>query len=278
MSVARSRTLVVPPRLLLVLLGALLASSIWAGSGWAVDPDVTQSFFVPQTGSITTPTEGNAALVSFRACPNNDGIQMLSNNARVKVVVRASDGSPIPGIAAADVCILLNGGTAAQGFAGAGADSIIANSTWNTDPHCPDVRCIAADAPTDAFGVTYITLKGSTPGSPGVATRDPNRKWGHYDSDIPVVVLGFKLSGKLTSASPLGSYALGIKNLDIVGGLEPFMDEGEVVSLADVVAFQRDLPTYTYSRDFDNNGILNSLDLNLLLAHLNHDCATPLNP
>jgi len=50
------------------------------------------------------------------------------------------------------------------------------------------------------------------------------------------------------------------------------------ITRSDVVAFQRDLPTYTYSRDFDNNGILNSVDLNFLLAHLNHDCATPLNP
>jgi hypothetical protein len=275
--VARSRAFVTLRKVLPVFLVAILASFIVSGPGWA-QPDPTQSFFVPQTGSVSTPTEGNMALVSFRMCPNNDGTQVLPNNARVKVVVKASDGSPIAGISASDICVLFNGGTAEQGFAGVGADSIIANSLYNANPHCPDVRCIEADAPTDALGVTYVTLRGSTPGSPGVSTRDPNRKWGHYDSDIPVYVLGIRLSGRLTSLSPNGSYALGIKNVDIVGGLEPLVDEGEVVSTADVVAWERDFPTYTYSRDFDNNGILNSIDLNFLLAHFGHDCDTPLNP
>jgi hypothetical protein len=274
-----NRIPVVFPALPAALLLCLCASPALAKSTGVPDP--TQCFFVPQTGSVATPTEGNAALASFRTCPNNDGIQTLPNNARIKVVVKAGDGSPIVGIAATDICILFNGGTADQGFTGIGADSIIANSTWNVTPPCPDVRCIPADAPTDLAGVTYITLKGSTPGSPGVATRDPNRKWGHFDSDMPVYVLGFRIFGKLTSSSALGSYTLAVKNFDTVGGLDASLDEGEVVTSTDLTAIYRDLfpvPIYTYSRDFDNNGVINAIDLNLLRAHMNHDCQTPLSP
>jgi hypothetical protein len=286
------------PRSISNLLGSVLALSLFAGPVVAGVPDPTQSFFVPQAGSLTTPCEGGTgncsavaaadmsyaltigggAIGTFRACPNNDGGQVLRNNARIKVVLRASDGSPVPGIDPADICILLNGGTAAQGFFGSGADSIIANSTWNADPLCPDVRCIPADAPSDVNGVTFITLRGAAPGSPGVSIRDPNRKWGHFDSDMPVVVLGQKLLGRLTSGSPSGSYTLGIKNFDMVGGLEASLDEGEVVSGTDLTAIFRDMATYNFSRDFDNNGVISFSDLNLFFAHLNHDCDTPLNP
>jgi len=280
------------------LLGYVLALSLLAGPVVAGAPDPTQSYFVPQAGSLSTPCEGGTgnctavaaadfsyaltigggAIGTFRACPNNDGNQVLRNNARIKVVVKAFDGSPIAGVNPADICVLLNGGTAEQGFSGIGADSIIANSTWNVDPRCPDVRCIPADASTDANGVTFITLRGSVPGSPGVSVRDPNRKWGHFDSDMPVVVLGYKLSGRLTSGSPNGSYTLGIKNFDMVGGLEASLDEGEVVSGTDLTALFRDMPTYNFSRDFDNNGVITAIDLNFLAAHMNHDCDTPLNP
>src|SRR5206468_12121086 len=36
-------------------------------------PDITQSFYVPQRGSVGTPIEGTSAVAFFRACPNNDG-------------------------------------------------------------------------------------------------------------------------------------------------------------------------------------------------------------
>ena len=75
--------------------------------------------------------EGTTATALFKACPNNDGGTSLPNNARVKVVVKDVNGNPIRGIAAADICLLFNGGTPAQGFSGVGADSVIANSTWS---------------------------------------------------------------------------------------------------------------------------------------------------
>ncbi len=290
----------IPSRSISHLLGYVLALSLLAGPVVAGAPDPNQSYFVPQAGSLSTPCEGatgnctavaaadmsyaltigGGAIATFRACPNNDGGQVLRNNARIKVVLKASDGSPLPGINPADICVLLNGGTEAQGFFGLGADSIIANSTWNVDPLCPDVRCIPADAPTDVNGVTFITLRGAAPGSPGVSIRDPNRKWGHFDSDMPVVVLGQKLLGRLTSISASGSYTLGIKNFDTVGGLEASLDEGEVVSPTDVTAIFRDTTEgiHIFSRDFDNNGSVGIADLSLLLAHYTHDCDTPLNP
>ena len=243
-------------------------------------PDATFSFFVPQVGSVATPTEGTLATRFFRACPNNDA-SSLPNSARIKVVVRDLNGNPISGIAAADICALLNGGTAAQGFGGTGADSIIANSTWNTDPACPDVRCIQADAPTDINGTTYITFSGSTPGSPGVATRDPNRKWGHYDSEIPVFALGVKLSGRLTTASANGTYVLRIKNVDLMEGLDPELNEGEAVTAADFTAMARAIGVnspISYWLDLDSSGSVATIDFNLLIVHYGHDCDTPNNP
>jgi len=244
-------------------------------------PDVANSFFVPQRGSIGTPIEGTTALTSFRTCPNNDAWvgQLLST--RIKVVIRDVNGSPVPDIAAADICVQLNGGTQAQGFFGVGADSIIANATYNTDPLCPDVRCISADAPTDANGVTYITFAGAAPGSPGTGLRDPNRKWGHYDSELPVFALGFKLVGRLTTASPNGTYILRIKNLDTMEGLGTDIDEGVAVTAADFTAVVRNINVagpISYWLDFDGNGTVGAGDLNLITNHLNHDCDTPNNP
>ena len=138
-------------------------------------PDINQSFYVPQRGTVGSPIEGASAASFFRACPNNDGGSSLPGNARIKVVLRDLNGNPIPDVSPEDICIVFNGGTSEQGFSGVGADSTIANTAYNTDPLCPDVRCIPADAPTDANGVTYITFTGATPGSPGLGTRDPSR-------------------------------------------------------------------------------------------------------
>jgi len=257
----------------MAVLAVLIVPAAYAGV-----QDVSQSFFVPQSGSVTTPTEGAAAIANARRCPNDDGIQVLRLNSRLKVVVKASDGSPIAGIPASDICVLFNGGTPAQGFSGVGDDSIIANFQFNQLTNCPDVRCVQADAPTDAAGVAYITWLGSTPGSPGVATRDPLRKWGGYAGDIPVMVLGFKLQGKLTSGSALGSYTAHVKSLDAVGGRTTATNQGEIVNSLDIAPVQADAvpgKPYKYSEDFDNNGIVNSIDLNFIKTHNNHKCNTP---
>jgi hypothetical protein len=262
-----------------VLLFILLA--VGAAPARAGVPDGNLSFFVPQSGPVATPTEGTIAIRLFRQCPNNDGGAVLPNNARIKVVLRDVNGNPVPGVAAEDICVLLNGGTAAQGFGGIGADSIISNSTWNTDPVCPDLRCIMADAPTDVNGVTYITFLGSTSGSPGVATRDPNRKWGHYDSELPVYALGFKLSGRLTTASANGTYVLRIKNLDFMEGLGAELNESEAVTNADYTAMARSIglsSPISYWLDLDGNGVVGTADFNLVNGHYGHDCDTPNSP
>ena len=254
----------------------LLALSGSIPASYAGVPDVSQSFFVPQSGSVTTPTEGAAAIASARRCPNDDGIQVLRLNSRLMVVVKASNGSPIAGIPASDICVLFNGGTPAQGFNGVGDDSIIANFQFNQLSNCPDIRCVQADAPTDAAGVAYITWIGATPGSPGVGTRDPFRKWGGYAGDIPVMVLGFKLQGKLTSTSALGSYTAHVKSLDHQGGRTTLANQGELVNSLDINPVQAAIGTpYKYQMDFDNNGIVNSIDLNFIKAHNNHKCNFP---
>src|SRR5207244_1044852 len=160
-------------------------------------PGVARSYFVPQSGSLSTPSEGAAALVNFRTCPNADGTQVLRFNSRLKIVLRTEDDTPLIGVLPDSICMLFNGGTGVgtglQGFTGVGDDSIIANYQFNELANCPDVRCIPADAATDSTGNTYMTLLGATPGSPGVATRDPNRKWGGYAGDVPIRVLGVQL-------------------------------------------------------------------------------------
>lgn len=266
-------------------LATLIVPAAYAGV-----PDVNQSYFVPQIGSVTTPCEGSVAgangcsatttggaIGSFRRCPNNEGAPVLRNNARLKVVVKASDGTAIEGIPAADICLLFNGGTAAQGFSGAGDDSVIATSQYNPTAQCPDIRCVPADAPTDVNGETYITLLGATPGQPGVATRDAFRKWGGYAGDIPVMVLGFKLNGKLTSAAIGFNYTAHVKSLDFVGGRTTTPDLGEKVDNLDINPVQSSVNTgiYNYARDFDNNGAVNSLDYNFIRGHNGHDCNSP---
>lgn len=262
------------------LAAALLILPISPRAGRAAVPDVTQTFYVPQVGSVGTPTEGTLATRLFRACPNND-TGSLPNNARIKVVVLDANGNPVPNIPAEDICVLFNGGTSAQGFTGVGADSIISDSRWNYSPLCPTVRCLSADAPTDANGKTYITFAGSTPGSPGVATRNPDRKWGHYDSELPVYVMGYKIAGRLTTAAANGSYVLRIKNFDVVGGMDPNPNRGERVTFADLNALANGLGGGcggAYWVDFNGDNLVTVFDLNLLMAHYSHDCRHPNDP
>ena len=244
-------------------------------------PDITTSFYVPQTGTVGAPTEGAVAARLFRMCPNMDGSATFPNNARIKVVVRDVNGNGIPGVAAADICVLFNGGTAAQGFSGVGADSVVSNSQYNASPLCPDVRCVAADVPTDATGTTYITFLGSDGVTPGVAVRNPNRKWGHYDNELPVYVLGFKLAGRLTTGSGNGSYSLRIKNLDWTGGLGTALNQGESVTLSDFNGIANGIAVnnaISYWKDFDSSGSVTATDLNIITTHLNHTCTFPNNP
>jgi hypothetical protein len=244
-------------------------------------PDARVSYYIPQAGPVSFPLEGSDAIRFFRACPNNDGGSSLPNNVRLKIVVKDSSERAISGIAAADICVLFNGGTAAQGFSGLGADSVIANSQWNSSPLCPDLRCLAADGPTDATGTTYITLTGSNAATPGVGIRNPNRKWGHYDTDPPVYALGVQLSGRLDSFSPIGTYTLEIKNMDWTGGLGAVANQGEWVTITDFNGIAYSLGVnnpISYWKDLDNSGFVDGTDLAIVTAHLNHNCAVPLNP
>jgi hypothetical protein len=266
---------------------AKLGTAIAAVLAWIVPaayagvPDISLSFYVPQTGAVATPTEGVTAHRLFRMCPNNDGGSSLPNNARIKVVVRDVNGNGIPGVAAADICVLFNGGTPAQSFSGVGADSVVANSQFNPSPLCPDVRCVAADAPTDATGTTYITFTGSDVATPGVGVRNANRKWGHYDTELPVYALGFKLSGRLTTGSANGTYTLRIKNMDWTGGLATTLNQGETVTVTDFNGISNGINinnVISYWKDFDTSGGVTVTDLNIINGHLNHDCDSPNNP
>ena len=199
-------------------------------------------------------------------------------NARLKIVAKATNGSPIAGIPAADVFVLFNTGTQVQGFCGAGDDTIIANYQYNPLANCPNVFFVPADGPTDASGVTYITWLGATKDGSGNAIRDPVRKWGAYAGSVPVMVLGIPLQGKLTSTSPLGSYTAHVKSLDFVGGNMTVLNQGEVVNTADINKVQADAvpgKPYIYSEDFDNTGAVNSVDLNFIKAHNDHKCNFP---
>lgn len=247
-------------------------------------PYVSKSFYVPQAGTTTAPLEGASTPESFsffRGCPNNDGAS-YPNNARVKVVVRNAAGYGIAGVAAADICLLFNGGTPAQGLLGVGADSVVANNQYSVGAVCPDIICVQADGATDIDGATYITFAGSVPGSPGVAQRNSTRKWGHYDTEIPVYVLGFKFQGRLTTASANGSYTLQLKSFDVVGGTAAVLNQGEIVDGSDFnsVAAQMGQPFsfLTWWRDFNSDGVVNSVDLAQFTAHLGHNCTIPNNP
>ena len=251
---------------------------------FACVPDVSQCFYVPQAGNTTTPLEGDSNPRSysfFRGCVNNDGAS-YPNNARIKVRVVNYNGGGIAGVAAQDICMLFNGGTPAQGFSGVGADSIVANGQYSVGAVCPDVRCVYADWPTDISGVTYITFTGSVLGSPGEAQRDPSRKWGHYDTEVPVYVLGFKIQGRLTTTSANGTYVLQLKSFDVAGGTTAALNQGEIVNSADfnTVTSQIGQPFnfMTWWRDFNSDGVVNSTDFSAMTAHLNHTCSSPNNP
>ena len=269
-------------------LGVLLASG---ASGQIPDP--TQSWYIPQAGSTLTPAEGQAAYQYFRACPNNDGGASFPMQARIKIVVKNSSGFPMANISKTQIFALFNGGTIVQGFplsaapgcdplfvpfSEIGADSIIGNCVYNSSPACPMTTKLFADADTDLNGETYITFTGSDP-LPG--DRDPNRKWGHFDAQIPIFVLGVALSGKETSNAGLGTYVLRIKNFDTVGGLTTALNQGERVNISDynpVSASLYQSSSLSYWRDFDSSGIVDIADLNMLFWHLSHTCDSPNNP
>ena len=269
----------------MLIAAALLAPAVVFGQCPLPDPNL--SFYVPQVGSVAFPTEGTLAVKLFRACPDNDGGSSLPNNARIKVVLVDAHGAPMVGIPADQIYTLFNGGTAAQGFFGIGADSIISNSLWNPVPTCPDVREMIADVPTDASGATYITFGGSLPGSPGTYSRNPDYKWGHFDTEIPVFVGRppcdpVRLKGKITSASGLGSYVLRIKNVDVVGGLGAVLNQGERVTINDfnVCSACSAAPggIWCYWCDLDYSGGFSSADFNIMTSHLSHSCQFPLSP
>jgi hypothetical protein len=254
---------------------SVVAIATWTSSAAGAVPDVVRSYFVPQVGPYTAPIEGSAATTYFHACPNNDGGSSLPLGARVKVSVKDAGGAPISGIAAADIYLLFNGGTAAQGFTGTGADSIIANSTYNTLPLCPDVLHVPADGPTDANGETFITFTG-----PG-GVPDRLRKWGHYDSSIPVYVLGIQISGRITSDAVNGSYSLRIKNFDWTGGLGTVQNQGEAVTVSDFNGIQTGLlinNAISYWKDFDSRCGVSMAEFNMIYWHVDHNCQFPNNP
>lgn len=273
-------------RLALVALAFLVMTMPRAANAQACPlPDPNQSYFVPQAGTVAAPSEGAAAIRFFRACPNNDGGSSLPQNARIKVVLRDAAGVPLVGVSPDQIYTLFNGGTPAQGFFGPGADSIISNTMWNPAASCPDVRRMKADAPTDAAGTTYITFGGSS--APGVYARDPGIKWGHFDFEIPVYVglppcNPILLKGKFTSAAALGSYALRIKNTDVVGGLAAVLNQGEAVTVSDfntcVACAGGGGGIFCYWCDLDWSGAIGAADLNIVTSHFGHNCQTPLSP
>ena len=253
-------------------------------------PDVTHSYYVPQSGSYSSPVEGTNAVRNFRGCPNNDG-GSFPNTARIKVVLRDSNNAPLSGVPATDIYLLFNGGTSAQGFLGSGADSIIANSAYNFNPPCPDVRQVVADGPTNGAGEAYITFKGAG------GARNASRKWGHYDAEIPVYVNGARLEGKLTSGDVaisgiLGEYKLQLKSIDWSGGLlgsHPADDNvGEQVDPGDFNGIANgigDTGPLSFWKDLDWSGHVDSSDFNIVVAHFAggaqggpHTCVFPMNP
>lgn len=259
------------PWLLSMLIGLTISASARAQT-----PSPVFSYYIPQAGPYATPVEGAGAVPFFRACPNNDGGSSLPNNARVKVVIRNAANLPIVGLSNLSIYIHFNGGTDKQGFTGDGADSIIANGVQNTDPPCPLVQYLYADAPTDAAGETYITFTGAG------GVRDSNRKWGHYDSEIPVVANGVLLQGRLAAGGANGDYVLRIKNIDIKNGLANGNNQGERVSSVDYNTYRSNVDDppdkLSYWRDLNGDGVLSIADLNIVTNHMDHDCGYPMSP
>jgi hypothetical protein len=244
----------------------------------ALPPDPAQCYFVPEAGPVSTPLVGTNATQLFHGCPNNDGNSSLPNNVRIKIVLKDINGAPA--FTTKDmICMLLNGGTPVQNFTGPGADSIIANSTWNQTPRCPNLTCIQADA-DPVGGVAYITFAGGDPLNPGNELKNPCRKWGHYDSAIPVRVNGVTIAGRLLEGSPTPTYALRIKNVDWSGGLGALVNQGESVTTTDyngILSGVRINNAISYWKDFNGDGIVSLPDINMVRYHLTHDCDTPNN-
>jgi hypothetical protein len=259
---------------------AALALMLGAAAS-AQTPDPALSYYVPEAGTTVTPITGAAAVQFFRSCPNNDGGSSLPNNARIKVTLMNSLG-PVAGVPAADIYVKLNGGTNVQGFSGDGADSVIANGVNNTAPACPDLFYITADAPSDAFGVAYITFGGGDPLFPGTSLRSSGRKWGHYDSELPVFANGVQILGKLDAgAGTIGDYVLRIKSVDVKGGLANGNNQGEVVTQVDFNLVKGEIgaaDALSYWCDFNSSGAVDNIDLNIATFHKDHDCGAPMNP
>jgi hypothetical protein len=260
-------------------LAALFGSLMVCTPGQAQTPDPATSYYVPEAGPVGAPLTGTDAVQFFRACPNNDGGASLPLSARIKVVLKNSVGLPLAGVPAADIYIKLNGGTDVQGFSGDGADSVIANGVYNTDPACPLLQYVFADAPTDGAGATYITFGGGDPASPGAYLRDPGRKWGHYDSVLPVFANGVVILGRLEEAAgSIGDYVLRLKSFDVKGGLANGNNQGEVVSSVDYNTVKGTIgesDPLSYWVDYDSGGSVGVSDLNMVQYHMHHDCGVP---
>ena len=246
----------------------------WAALEVVPAPDSTESYFVPQAvvpgmGVV----EGHSATQYFRTCPRADGIQVLPNNSRIKVVVKDAGGNAIPGISAADVFVLLNGRSIPQGLYWEGPDSIIANRQYNPAWACPALQAIYADSATNNLGSTYITFIGPR------GVPDSTRKWGHFDTEMPVYVLGTKLQGRAKSDSTNGSYTLRIRNLDCAGGITTTPNYGELINSSDSNYLHAHLAVlggaYEYFLDFDESGVVDVNDEHFLQAHFFHTCHNP---
>ena len=245
----------------------------------AISPtlDPTRSYYVPEavvSGVVKDGLSTPKSYQFFRGCPNNDGASYPAS-ARAKVVVKDAAGNGISNVPATDIFVLFNGGSPVQGFVGEGSDSVVANSQYGTPTSvCPNLRGLIADAPTNANGIAYITFGGAG------GTRDSGRMWGHFDSEMPVYVLGTKVSGRLSDASAPGSYALQIKSVDRSGGLSLFPnDHGEIVDSADSNKLTSEMaPLYGWWSDLDSSGAVNSTDFSILNAHFAHTCSNPCNP
>jgi hypothetical protein len=270
----------------LILLSIPILCAFHVTDAAAQTPDPAMSYFVPEAGPVSPPIVGSDAIAFFHACPNNHGSDIpgqqgtsLPNNARVRVILRTSAGDPAFA-PKESICIEFRGGTPAQGFTtGSGSDSIIANSTWNQTPRCPNVRCLQADA-DPVGGIAYITFAGASPSNPGVTLRDPCRKWGHYDSSLPVLVNGVPIQGRLTDTPGAPAYVLMIKNMDWAGGLTAALNQGEIVSALDFNGIASGMyidNAISFAKDLDWDGVVDIADFNLETWHVTHDCDTPNN-
>ena len=243
----------------------------WSALQVKPTPDPTNSYFVPQAVVAGNVVEGHSASQNFKTCPfkESDIKPVLRNNSRIKVVLNDSAGNHIAGISAADIFVLMNGRSVAQGMYWEGPDSVIASHQYDSLAQCPDVRAIYADGPTNSSGETYVTFLG-----PG-GLRDSTTKWGGFDSELPVYALGVKLQGRAKADTTNGSYTLAIRNVDCVGGLSVAENQGEYVNSLDlnfVTAHQFGVGDYDYWVDFDESGQVNQADRNFLLGHYRHGC------